>query len=51
MADTFIRKIERNATNTQIVEYLDYLNDRLTYILENIDEENLSDTLRERIGS
>ena len=50
MADSYIRHIDRTADKTDIIEYLDYLADRLTYILENIDRENLTDKLNERIG-
>ena len=50
MADSFIKKIDRKADNKKIIEYLDYLSNRLSYILENIDEENLCDQLQQKIG-
>lgn len=50
MADSFIRKIDRKADHDQIIKYLDYLTDRLGYILENIDEENLCEQLQNKIG-
>ena len=50
MADSFIRKINKKADHKEVVEYLEYLSDRLSYILENIDEENLSDKLQNKIG-
>ena len=50
MADSYIRHLRSGATNAEITEYLNYLADRLTYILENIDEENLTDELKNKIG-
>lgn len=50
MADSFIKKIQRNPKEKDVVEYLDYLADKLTYIFENIDEENLTDSLKKKIG-
>ncbi len=50
MADTYIRRIDPNAKGKEINEYLNYLTDRLEYILENIDEENLTDKLKNKIG-
>ena len=50
MADSFIRRIDRKAEGKQIITYLDYLCERLGYILENIDEENLCDELQKKIG-
>ena len=50
MADSYIRHIKKGATNAEINEYLDYLADRLSYVLENIDEENLTDKLKNKIG-
>ena len=50
MADSHIRRIKPGASNIEITEYLDYLADRLNYILENIDEENLSEELKNKIG-
>lgn len=49
MADVNIRRIERNADTAQTVEYLDYLAQTLTFILENIDEQNLSDEIMKKI--
>lgn len=50
MADIYIRHIKSDPSNKEIKEYLDYLADRLTYILENIDTENLTDDLNKKIG-
>ncbi len=50
MADPRLRKIKRNATTDEIVEYLDYLCDRITAALENLDEENFTDEMKRRIG-
>lgn len=50
MADSFIRRIDKNADTREIVEYLDYLCGRISYILKNIDEENLTDDMKKRIG-
>lgn len=50
MADIQLKKIERDAGTAQIVEYLDYLCERLGYAFENIGEENLTDELNKRIG-
>ena len=50
MADVGFRRIKRRPTNEDIVEYLDYLCDRLGIILENIDEENLTDKMKNKIG-
>ncbi|MBR5515572.1 MAG: hypothetical protein IKU52_05165 [Clostridia bacterium] len=49
MADSFFKKIDRKADRRQIIEYCDYLTDRLSYILENIGEENLCDELNRKI--
>ena len=50
MADAYIKRIKKDADSAEVKEYLDYLADRLTYILENIDTENLTDDLNKRIG-
>lgn len=50
MADSYIKHIKQDATNAEIVEYLNYLANRLSYILENIDEENLTENLKKKIG-
>lgn len=50
MADSYIRHIPPDADHREVVSYLEYLANRLTYILENIDTENLTDKLNERIG-
>jgi len=50
MADLFLRKINRNASVKDIIEYLDYLCDKLESNFENIEFENLSNDLQKRIG-
>ena len=50
MADCFFRRINRDADKDKIIEYLDYLADRLTENFENIEYENLSDELKKQIG-
>ena len=50
MADVFFRKIKRNPSVKEIVEYFDYLADTLSTCFENIDEENLTDELKNKIG-
>lgn len=50
MADSYIKRISTTADHKEIIEYLDYLADRLNYILENIDTENLTDQLNSKIG-
>ncbi|MBR6513327.1 MAG: hypothetical protein IKT46_00695 [Clostridia bacterium] len=50
MADSYIKRISPNATNTEICEYLNYLADRLGYILENLDEENMTDSYNRKGG-
>ena len=50
MADTYIKRISSDAKGKEINEYLNYLAQRLEYILENIDEENLTDKLKNKIG-
>ncbi len=50
MADSNIRHIKRNATNAEICDYLNYLADRLNYILENLDEENMTDSYNRKGG-
>jgi len=49
MADSFFKKIDRRADHKQMIEYFDYLAERLSYILENIDEENLCEDLSKKI--
>lgn len=50
MADSNIKRIKNTATNAEICEYLNYLADRLNYILENLDEENMTDHYNEKGG-
>ena len=50
MADNYIKHIEKNADLREVIKYLDYLADRLSYILENIDTENFTDQLNSKIG-
>ncbi len=50
MADSNIKHIRQEATNTEICDYLNYLADRLTYILENLDEENMTDSYNRKGG-
>lgn len=50
MADIYIKKIKRDPDMRAVVEYLDELADTLTRALESIDEENLTDDLKKRIG-
>ena len=50
MADSNIKRIRQNATSSEICEYLQYLADRLNYILENLDEENMTDSYNNRGG-
>lgn len=50
MADVSFKHIKQNASREEISEYLGYLVDRLEYILENIDEENLTEELKNKIG-
>lgn len=50
MADISFKLIKRNATNEDIVEYLDYMARRLEYAFENLDEENLTENLKKKIG-
>ena len=45
-----IKHISKGATNVEICEYLNYLADRLTYILENLDEENMTDSYNRKGG-
>ncbi len=50
MADSNIKHIRQGATNAEICDYLNYLADRLAYILENLDEENMTDSYNNRGG-
>ena len=50
MAESYIKHIKDNATNADICGYLNYLADRLTYILENLDEENMTDSYNSKGG-
>ena len=50
MADSNIKRIKQNSSNAEICEYLNYLADRLTYILENLDEENMTDSYNRKGG-
>lgn len=50
MADSNIKRISNGATNSEICEYLNYLADRLNYIFENLDEENMTDSYNNRGG-
>lgn len=50
MADVHLYKIERSPDRNGIVSYLDYICDTLNIGFENIDEENLSETLKNKIG-
>lgn len=50
MADSYFRRINRDADNAKIIEYLDYLANRLSENFENIDVDNLSDNLKNKIG-
>ena len=49
MAESYIKKIKREPNNKDIVEYLDYLAETLSHRFENIDEENLTDSLKKKI--
>ena len=51
MADSYIKRIKDNATNAEICQHLNYLSDRLGYILENLDEENMTDSYNRKGGS
>ena len=50
MAESYIKKIKREPSDKDIVEYLDYLAETLSHRFENIDEENLTDSLKKKIG-
>ncbi|MBR4882177.1 MAG: hypothetical protein IKU19_09590 [Clostridia bacterium] len=50
MADSNIKHIKQGATTPEICDYLNYLADRLNYILENLDEENMTDSYNNRGG-
>lgn len=50
MADSYIKHIKDNASNGEICEHLNYLADRLSYILENLDEENMTDSYNKKGG-
>ena len=50
MADVHLHKIERSPDRNDIVSYLDYICDTLNIGFENIDEENLSEALKNKIG-
>ena len=50
MADGHIKHIGKDASRTEICDYLNYLADRLTYIFENLDEENMTDSYNRKGG-
>ncbi|MBQ4561432.1 MAG: hypothetical protein IJA55_03755 [Clostridia bacterium] len=50
MADSNIKRIKKDASGAEICEYLNYLTDRLNYILENLDEENMTDSYNRKGG-
>ena len=51
MADSFFRKIDRNADIGGIKDYLDYLANRLNSSFDDIGIENLSDELKNKIDN
>lgn len=50
MAENSFKRINKNASREEIIEYLNYLTLRLEHILENIDEDNLTDEIKKKIG-
>ena len=50
MADSNIKHIKKDASSAEICSYLNYLADRLNYILENLDEENMTDSFNKKGG-
>ena len=50
MADVHFETLPETANNKEIIEYINKMSSDLNYILENIDEENLTDSARNKLN-